>query len=342
MRVGILTGGGDCPGVNAALRAIVRKGEHRYGDELVGFRGSWSGLLDDRAVELDVRSGGGLLVRGGTLLGSRHGSPFDHPDGPERVRDALARHRLDALVVVGGLGTLTVACRLQEQLGLPIVGVPKTVENDVVGADLTFGFTTAVEVATDAIDRLQIASESDHRVVLVEVMGRHAGWIATIAGIAGGAAAILIPELPFDPDRVGRYLAERQQRGRSGSVVVVAEGVAARGPDHEPPALDRSGHVKHGGTVHILAPELEQRTGFETHVVDLGQVQRGGTPTAYDRVLATRYGLAAIDAVHDGAWGQMVVYRGGRMERAPMRVAMGRIRTIDLDVYHDVAEMFFG
>ncbi len=344
MRVGVLTGGGDCPGLNAVIRAIVRKGEMRYGDELIGFLDAWDGVLNDRTMALDVRSLRGMLPRGGTLLGTRRGSPFDLEDGPEQVKAAFARHELDGLIVIGGNGTLTVACRLHDLLGLPIVGVPKTIDNDIVGTEVTFGFHTAVQIATDAIDRLHTTAESHDRVLLVEVMGRHAGWIATYAGIAGGATAILIPEIPFDLNDVCALLRKRHERGRYASIVVVAEGAKPH-PDSLPTPTeprDAFGHLRLGGIAHLIAPEIEDRTGFETRVVLLGHVQRGGTPNAYDRVLSTRYGLASIDAVHDGAWGEMVVYRALRIERAAMRVAMGRTRTIDLAMYHDVAEIFFG
>jgi 6-phosphofructokinase 1 len=330
--------------LNAVIRAIVRKGEMRYGDELVGFLDAWDGVLNDRTLALDVRSLRGMLPRGGTLLGTRRGSPFDLEDGPAQVTAAFARQELDALIVIGGNGTLTVACRLHDLVDVPIVGVPKTIDNDIVGTEVTFGFHTAVQIATDAIDRLHTTAESHDRVILVEVMGRHTGWIATYAGIAGGATAILIPEIAFDLDDVCALLRKRHERGRYASIVVVAEGAKPHPDSLATPVEQRDafGHVRLGGIAHLLAPEIEARTGFETRVVLLGHVQRGGTPNAYDRVLSTRYGLAAIDAVHDGAWGEMVVYRAMRIERAAMRVAMGRTRTIDLGMYHDVAEIFFG
>ena len=346
MRVGVLTGGGDCPGLNAVIRAIVRKGETDYGDEIIGFLDAWDGVLEQRTMPLDVRSLRGMLPRGGTLLGTKRGSPFDYPDGPERVRaDLRASWPSTALIVIGGNGSLTVACRLHEQLDLPIVGVPKTIDNDILGTDVTFGFHTAVQIATDAIDRLHTTAESHDRVMVVEVMGRHAGWIATYAGIAGGATVILVPELPFDIDEVCTILRRRHRRGRYASIVVVAEGAEpaarARWTRAERP-LDRYGHRKLGGIAHVIAPAIEERTGFDTRVVVLGHVQRGGTPNAYDRVLSTRYGLAAIDAVHDKAWGEMVVYREMRIERAPLRLALGRTRTLDLAMYEDVASIFFG
>ena len=344
MRVGVLTGGGDCPGLNAVIRAIVRKGESTYGDEIVGFLDAWDGVLERRTVPLDIEALRGSLPRGGTMLGTKRGSPFDYPDGPQRVREVFEEMGLDGLIVIGGNGSLTVACRLHDMVDLPIVGVPKTIDNDILGTDVTFGFHTAVQIATDAIDRLHTTAESHNRVLLVEVMGRNAGWIATYAGIAGGATVILVPELPFDIDEVCEVLRHRHERGRYASIVVVAEGAEPREGTLEVPAreIDRYGHARLAGIAHLIAPAIEQRTGFETRVVLLGHVQRGGTPNAYDRVLSTRYGLAAIDAVHDKAWGEMVVYREMRIERAPLRLALGRTRTLDLAIYHDVAEVFFG
>ena len=344
MRVGILTGGGDCPGLNAVIRAIVRKGEVRYGDEIVGFLDAWDGVFGRRIMPLDVRSLRGMLPRGGTLLGTKRGSPFDVPDGPAKVSEALAELGIDALIVIGGNGSLTVSCMLHEQIGLPVVGVPKTIDNDIEGTQVTFGFHTAVQIATDAIDRLHTTAESHDRVMLVEVMGRNTGWIATYAGIAGGATVILVPEDPFDVDEVCAILRRRHERGRYASIVVVAEGAHPKAGTLPDPAaeIDRYGHERLGGIAQRLAPEIEDRTGFETRVVALGHVQRGGTPSAYDRVLATRYGLAAIDAVHDGAWGEMVVFREQRIERAPLAAAVGKTRLLDMTMYRDVASIFFG
>jgi 6-phosphofructokinase 1 len=326
------------------IRAIVRKGESTYGDEIVGFLDAWDGVLERRTVPLDIEALRGSLPRGGTILGTKRGSPFDYPDGPQRVREVFEEMGLEGLIVIGGNGSLTVACRLHDMVDLPIVGVPKTIDNDILGTDVTFGFHTAVQIATDAIDRLHTTAESHNRVLLVEVMGRHAGWIATYAGIAGGATVILVPELPFDIDDVCEILRHRHERGRYASIVVVSEGAEPRDGTLEMPArgIDRYGHARLAGIAHLIAPAIEQRTGFETRVVLLGHVQRGGTPNAYDRVLSTRYGLAAIDAVHDKAWGEMVVYREMRIERAPLRLALGRTRTLDLAIYHDVAEVFFG
>jgi 6-phosphofructokinase 1 len=344
VRVGILTGGGDCPGLNAVIRAIVRKGEVRYGDEIVGFLDAWEGVLERRLMPLDVRSLRGMLPKGGTLLGTKRGSPFDRPDGPNEVLAALADLELDGLIVIGGNGSLTVSCMLFDQIGLPVVGVPKTIDNDIEGTQVTFGFHTAVQIATDAIDRLHTTAESHDRVMLVEVMGRNTGWIATYAGIAGGATDILIPEEPFDLDEVCTILRRRHDRGRYASIVVVAEGAKPVEGTMQIPDLgiDRFGHQRVGGIAQLLAPEIEERTGFETRVVNLGHVQRGGTPTAYDRVLATRYGLAAIDAVHDHAWGEMVVFREQRIVRDKLSVAVGRTRALDMAMYRDVAGVFFG
>ena len=344
MRVGILTGGGDCPGLNAVIRAVVRKGESVYGDQLVGFLDAWDGVREQRYISLDVASLRGMLPRGGTLLGTRRGSPYDHPDGPQQVVRTFEEMGLDALVVIGGNGSLTVASTLHADFGLPIVGVPKTIDNDVVGTDVTFGFNTAVQIATDAIDRLHTTAESHDRVMVVEVMGRHSGWIATHAGIAGGATAILIPEQPFDIDEVSALLKRRHERGRYASIVVVAEGAEPREGtmNARDRVYDQFGHVRLGGVAETIAHAIEERTGFETRVVMLGHVQRGGTPTAFDRVLSTRYGVAAIDAVHMKAWGQMVALRGGEVLPVPLSDAVGKTRPVDLHLYHEVAEVFFG
>jgi 6-phosphofructokinase 1 len=339
----VLTGGGDCPGLNAVIRAIVRKGEYS-GDEIVGFYDAWDGVMEQRTTTHDITKMRGMLPRGGTVLGTKRGSPYDHADGIDRVKRAFADLELDGLIVIGGNGSLTVASKLHSDAGLPIVGVPKTIDNDINGTDVTFGFHTAVQIATDAIDRLHTTAESHDRVMIVEVMGRHAGWIATYAGIAGGATVILVPEEPFDIDEVCKILERRHDRGRYASIAVVAEGATPLPGTLDMPERqqDQFGHERVGGIGQVIAPEIEARTGFETRVVQIGHVQRGGTPTAYDRVLSTRYGLAAIDAVHDRAWGQMVVLRSSRIGRASLTEAMGQNRTVDLDLYHDVAHAFFG
>jgi 6-phosphofructokinase 1 len=342
--VGILTGGGDCPGLNATIRAIVRKGELAHGDELIGFLDAWDGVMDRRYVPLDVGSLRGMLPKGGTMLGTRRGSPYDHVDGTGRVRDTFAEMGLDALIVIGGNGSLSVACQLHDDFALPIVGVPKTIDNDVVGTDMTFGFTTAVQIATDAIDRLHTTAESHDRVMVVEVMGRHAGWIATYAGIAGGATAILIPERRFDLDEVCALLRRRHERGRYASIVVVAEGAEpVPGTLPVPDKLyDNFGHVRLGGIAADIAHAIEQRTGFEARVVLLGHIQRGGTPTAFDRVLSTRYGVEAIDAVHARAFGQMTALQGNSIGLVPLSTTIGKTRSVDLHLYDDVASVFFG
>jgi 6-phosphofructokinase 1 len=295
-------------------------------------------------MELDVSSLRGMLPKGGTLLGTRRGSPYDLADGPQRVVDTFRDMGLDALIVIGGNGSLSVACQMHADFGLPIIGVPKTIDNDVVGTDLTFGFTTAVQIATDAIDRLHTTAESHDRVMVVEVMGRHAGWIATHAGIAGGATVILIPEMPFDIDQVCTILRQRHDRGRYASIVVVAEGA-----EPIPGTLvagdkvyDQFGHVRLGGVAETIAHAIEDRTGFESRVVMLGHIQRGGTPTAFDRVLATRYGVEAIDAVHAGSWGQMTALQGGDIVMVPLAETVGRTRPVDIHLYRDIASVFFG
>lgn len=339
----MLTGGGDCPGLNAVIRAIVRKGERHYGDELVGFLDAWDGVMERRTMPLSVESMRGMLPRGGTVLGTRRGSPFDTPDGVEKVQQTMSDLGLDGLIVIGGNGSLSVACRLHSEHGVPIIGVPKTIDNDIVGTDVTFGFNTAVQIATDAIDRLHTTAESHDRVMVVEVMGRHTGWIATSAGIAGGATAVLIPEIPFDIDELCARLSRRHDRGRFASIVVVAEGAEPIPGtlEMEEKVLDRFGHVVLGGVATRIAIAIGERTGFETRVVQLGHVQRGGTPTAFDRVLSTRFGVAAIDAAHQSAWGKMAVLRGEKIELEDLTVAVGKTRTVDMDLYEGVAKHFF-
>ena len=344
MKIGVLTGGGDCPGLNAVIRAITRKAVDVNGDTVLGFYDAWDGVLEQRYIELNTSVVRGLLPRGGTILGTRRGSPFDTADGVDRVKKTFADLKLDALVVIGGNGSLTVASMLHEQYDLPVIGVPKTIDNDVVGTDATFGFQTAVQIATDAIDRLHTTAESHDRVMVVEVMGRDAGWIALQAGIAGGATAILVPEVPFDIEEVSQIVQRRHSRGRYASVVVVAEGARPKPGTLVLPArkLDRYGHEQLGDIAHVIAPEISARTGFESRVVQLGHIQRGGTPTSYDRVLSTRFGLAAVDAVHDKAFGDMVVLKCGAIERVSMSVTSGQTRTIDLALLDDVAATFFG
>ena len=344
MKIGILTGGGDCPGLNAVIRAVVRKAHGVGGHTVLGFYDSWDGVLEKRFEELHIGKVRGILPKGGTILGTRRGSPFDTPDGVERTKQVFDELSLDALVVIGGNGSLTVASILADDHGLPIVGVPKTIDNDVVGTDATFGFQTAVQIATDAIDRLHTTAESHDRVMVVEVMGRDAGWIALQAGVAGGATAILVPEVPFDIHEVASIVARRHDRGRYASLVVVAEGAKPKPGtlDVPEPKLDRYGREMHGSISTVIAPALSRITGYESRVVQLGHVQRGGTPTSYDRVLSTRFGLAAVDAIYAGAFGEMVVLKCGQIERVSMQVTRGKTRTIDLDFFNDVAASFFG
>jgi 6-phosphofructokinase 1 len=348
MRIGVLTGGGDCPGLNAVIRAIVRKATRDLGTEVFGFYDAWDGVMEQRGVMLDDASVRGTLPRGGTILGTRRGSPLETSDGVDRVKRSLADLAIDALVVIGGNGSLTVGSILSEQHGIPIVGVPKTIDNDVVGTDTTFGFNTAVQIATDAIDRLHTTAESHDRVMVVEVMGRDAGWIALHAGIAGGATAILVPEVPFDINKLSDVVAHRHDRGRYASVVVVAEGAKPLSglEDSELVLPERQqdlyGRERLGDIAQVIAPAISARTGYDSRVVQLGYVQRGGTPTSFDRVLATRFGLAAVDAVRERAFGQMVVLRGDRIERESMAVTAGKIRTIDLALFDDVGNTFFG
>ncbi|MDA8046374.1 MAG: ATP-dependent 6-phosphofructokinase [Actinomycetota bacterium] len=343
MRVGVLTGGGDCPGLNAVIRAVVRKGEVVHGDEFVGFLDGWRGVIEGRTMALDVERCRGILPRGGTILGTSRTNPYKVEGGVARALDTLRGERIDALVAIGGEDTLGVARQLSGE-GVAVVGVPKTIDNDLSGTEVTFGFHTAVQIAADAIDRLHTTAESHDRVIVCEVMGRHAGWIATYAGIAGGAAEILIPEEPFDIDLVCSNLKKRHAKGRYASIVVVAEGaLPAEGTiTLASREVDQFGHPRLGGIANVLAQEIEERTGFETRVTILGHIQRGGTPTAFDRVLATRFGVAAIDAVHDGAFGHMVALQADRIVRVALGDAVTQLKTVDQDLLHGVAAIFWG
>jgi 6-phosphofructokinase 1 len=342
MRVAMLTGGGDCPGLNAVMRAVARKGERVYGDELIGFLDGWKGVLEGRTVPMGVEMMRGTLPRGGTVLGSSRTNPYKVDGGADQVRATIAALGIDALVAIGGEDTLGVAHRLAQE-GLAVIGVPKTIDNDLSGTELTFGFDTAVQICVDAIDRLHTTAESHDRVMVVEVMGRHAGHIAAWAGIAGGATITLIPEQPFDVEAVCEAIRHRHTEGkRLASIVVVSEGAIAKESTMELASgeVDAFGHVRLGGIGSRLAEQIEQRTGYETRVTTLGHVQRGGTPTAFDRVLATRFGIAAIDAVHAEAWGTMVALQGGSVVRVPLEVAVGELKLVDPELY-DVAQVFF-
>jgi ATP-dependent phosphofructokinase / diphosphate-dependent phosphofructokinase len=341
-RIGILTGGGDCPGLNAVIRAVVRKGVNHYGHAIVGFRDGWAGVLENRHIHLTPDNTSGILPRGGTILGSSRTNPFNEEGGLERVKDSLRTERIDCLIPVGGEDTLGVANKLTGE-DIPVVGIPKTIDNDLSGTDFTFGFNTAAQICTDAIDRLHTTAESHHRVMVLEVMGRHTGWIATYSGIAGGAHAILVPERPFDIDVVCEHLRHRHRQGRNFSIVVVAEG--ARPQDGletlQTEATDAYGHVRLGGIGVALADEIEHRTGFETRATILGHIQRGGTPSAFDRVLATRFGIAAIDAAEEADYGKMVALQGMNIVRIPLSDAVGTLKTLDPELY-DSAAVFFG
>ena len=342
MRIGILTGGGDCPGLNAVIRGVVRKGEGVYGHNIIGYRHGWRGVINGESMDLGVGNVRGLLPRGGTILGTSRTNPYKSDDGAEKVKATLARDRVSALIAIGGEDTLGVAHKLTGD-GVQVVGVPKTIDNDLSATDFTFGFHTAVQIATDAIDRLHTTAESHDRVMVVEVMGRHAGWIATYAGLAGGADVILIPEEPFDIEEVCDRISHRHRAGASFSIVVVAEGATpAEGTmELQSGELDDFGHVRLGGIGNQLADEIERRTGFEARMTQLGHVLRGGSPTAYDRVIATRFGIEAIDAVHDGDFGVMVALRGTDVIRVPIEEGVEKLKTVDKKLF-DTAAVFFG
>jgi len=341
-RIGILTGGGDCPGLNAVIRAVVRKGVNQYGHAIVGYRDGWRGVLENRVSHLTPDNTSGILHRGGTILGSSRTNPFKEEQGVERVKESLAAERIDGLIAVGGEDTLGVADKLIAE-DVNVVGVPKTIDNDLNATDFTFGFNTAVQICTDAIDRLHTTAESHNRVIVLEVMGRHAGWIATYSGIAGGADAILVPERPFNIDEVCEHIRHRHSKGSTFSIVVVAEGATPEegGETVQEGNTDAFGHVRLGGIGVMLEKEIEDRTGYETRVTILGHIQRGGTPTAFDRVLATRFGIAAIDAVHEGDFGKMVALDGTNIVRVPIGDAVGTLKTLDPSLYA-TAEVFFG
>jgi len=342
MRVGVLTGGGDCPGLNAVIRAVVRRGVQEYGFEFVGFRDGWRGPMEGTTTTLDIQEVRGILPRGGTILGSSRTNPFKEEGGVEQIKGNLADLGVDALVAIGGEDTLGVATKLHD-LGVNVVGVPKTIDNDLSATDFTFGFDTAVNIAMEAIDRLHTTAESHHRVLVVEVMGRHAGWIALHAGIAGGANVVLIPEQPFDIDKVCEYV-ENRFKTHYAPIIVVSEGAVpadGTGMTLLTGEQDAFGHVRLGGIGDRLAGEIEQRTGKESRAVVIGHVQRGGTPTAFDRWLATRFGLHAISAVADGDYGKMMALRGTRIERVPLIQGTGQLKLVDPEEYAEAA-VFFG
>jgi len=341
VRIGVLSGGGDCPGLNAVIRAVVRKGVQVHGDDFVGFRDGWRGPLDGDTMVLDVAAVRGILPRGGTILGSSRTNPYSTEDGERRVLDTVHRLGVEGLVVIGGEDTLGVATRLAST-GLPVIGVPKTIDNDLGATDYTFGFNTAVTIATEAIDRLHTTAESHHRVLIVEVMGRHAGWIALHSGLAGGANVILIPERPFDIDAVCAFI-ERRFASHYAPIVVVAEGAlpvegtlsVRRGE------ADAFGHERLAGIGNLLESEIAHRTGKDARATVLGHVQRGGSPTAFDRVLATRFGLHAVDALHAGQTGQMVALHGTAIDLVPLSEATAELKLVSPELFAE-AEVFFG
>ena len=341
MRIGVLTGGGDCPGLNAVIRAIVRKGVKEYGHDFVGFRDGWRGPLEGLTMPLDIAATRGILPRGGTILGSSRTNPFKIDNGVERIKENLASAGIDALIAIGGEDTLGVATKL-DSLGVKVVGVPKTIDNDLNNTDYTFGFDTAVNIVVEAIDRLHTTAESHHRALIVEVMGRHAGWIALHAGLAGGAACILIPEQPFSIEKVCEWV-ESRFKTNFAPIIVIAEGAIPQKGDMvtKDQTLDSFGHVKLSGIGEWLANEIEVRTGKEARTSVLGHIQRGGTPSAFDRVLATRFGLQAITAAHEGDWGTMVALHGTDIVRVPLVSATAALKLVDPARYKE-AEIFFG
>lgn len=342
MRIGILTGGGDCPGLNAVLRAVVRRSVKDYGSEVVGFLEGFRGVMDNMVMPLTMNSTGGLIHRGGTILRTSRVSPFKVDRGPERIKENMEKNRLDALIVVGGEETCGMASRLYEEHNLNLVCVPKTIDNDLNATDVAFGFDTAVNIVAEALDRLHTTAESHNRVLVCEVMGRHAGWIACYGGIAGGADFILVPEKPINLAAVISAIKQRHARGRDFSIVVVAEGARFDEEDKNPPVeKDGNDRVKLGGIGDILARHIERETGFETRATTLGHIQRGGSPTAFDRVLATRYGVLAADLVHEKKYGQMVALHGNTLVDVPIKDAVNSLKRLDMDIYK-VAEVFFG
>lgn len=343
IKVGVLTGGGDCPGLNAVIRGIVRKAAQNKAD-IIGIKNGWKGLIENDTIELGLESVSGILPKGGTILGTSRTNPYKKPDDVKKVIDNYKKLKLDALIVIGGEDTLGAANKLlKENKALNIVGVPKTIDNDLSATDFTFGFDTAVNIATEAIDRLHTTAESHHRIMVVEVMGRHAGWIATYSGIAAGADVILIPEMKMDLDEICDVLKKRHARGKGFSIVVVAEGATFKEGQvvTQEEKLDAFGHVRLGGIGEILAVEIEKRTGFETRVTVLGHIQRGGTPSAFDRVLATRFGVKAMELVLNKRFGYMASLKANEIVEVPIQEAVGVLKTVDMKLY-DIAKLFFG
>jgi 6-phosphofructokinase 1 len=342
MKVGVLSGGGDAPGINAVIRAVVRKGIQNHKYEIVGIKDGWHGLLENEFMPLNFKSVSGILPRGGSILGTSRTNPFKREKGPEKIVKNAQKEGIKAVVVIGGDDTLSVGFKMSEY-GLKCVGVPKTIDNDLAGTDYTFGFNTAVSIATEALDRIHTTAETHHRVMILEVMGRYTGWIALEAGLAGGADCILIPEKPFDIDEVCEYITKRQERGRNFSIIVVAEGAKPKGGEEilYSESIDEFGHIRLGGVGYFLGKSIEKSLNIETRVVVLGHLQRGGSPTAFDRILATRFGIAAIDLVKQKRFNLMVAIKGNKIISIPLKDVIGKRKTVDLELY-DIASVFFG
>ncbi|MBS7632201.1 6-phosphofructokinase [Candidatus Bathyarchaeota archaeon] len=342
MKVGVLSGGGDAPGINAVIRAVVRKGIQKYHYDILGIKDGWRGLLENEFVSLDLKAASGILPRGGSILGTSRTNPFKDKKSPQIALKNAKKAGIGAFVVIGGDDTLSVGHQFSK-LGLKCVGVPKTIDNDLVGTDYTFGFMTAVAIATEALDRLHTTAETHHRVMILEVMGRYTGWIALMAGLAGGADAILVPERPFDVKAICASIKRRQERGRNFSIIVVAEGARPKGGKEVvySETVDEFGHIRLGGIGYYLGKEIERRLKMETRVVVLGHLQRGGSPTPFDRVLATRLGIAAIDLVHEKKFDHMVGIRGSKIIAVPLEKVIGKRKSVDPELY-DIASVFFG
>ncbi len=342
MQIGILTGGGDCPGLNAVIRAVVKRSA-QLGHSILGIKRGWAGLVDGEAIPLTAYAVSGILPRGGTILGTSRTNPYKDDESAHRLEENWKKFGLDGLIAVGGDDTLGVALKLHDR-GYKTIGIPKTIDNDIAATEATFGFDTACQIVCEAIDRLHTTAEAHHRVMVVEVMGRHTGWIATVGGLAGGADCILIPERPFEMEEICAYIAARQERGRTFSIVVVAEGVSPReGSDFvtQDSKVDEFGHVRLGGISNLIAEEIERRTGIETRVTILGHIQRGGTPTAYDRVLATRFGLKAMELAHEGQWGCMVALSCAKIIPVALEEGVRETKFVDPELFSS-AEVFFG
>lgn len=340
-RIGVLTGGGDCPGLNAAIRAIFRRGS-QYGYDIFGIKNGWSGLLDGNIEKLDRKTTSGIIHKGGTIIGTSRINPLKNQENKEKLIHNIHKFKLDVIIAIGGEDTLGVAQKLYE-MGVKIVGIPKTIDNDLSSTEYTFGFDTALTVVTEAIDRLHTTAESHNRIMVVEVMGRNAGWIATLGGIAGGADVVLIPEVPFDINDVCDRLMRRHKSGKTFSIVVVAEGAK---PVHgtmviQDRKVDEFGHVRLGGIGTVAAEEIEKKTGIETRVTVLGHIQRGGSPTPFDRILATRFGVAAVDLVKDAGFGMMVALQANKIISVPIKSAVEKLKTVDEEFY-ELAKVFSG